>query len=382
MTEEGTRHTHRPFFQGYVDSVGNLHGWADGDPFIVNYVGHPMQGAVSGFIWIQNDRRYRDVEFGKNRDYWKSRLRAGAFSWVYSEQSEIGPISEAMIGNTQAELPQQGFVDHVITPAIGMGWLVTEDAVDRYIIRKLEERISNRYYRAMIRGGLNPSRSLANVVGGQWPWVRAEDVDKRLLTRAPVRTSPRVNHSPDVKVGLAPFEWSVNAYTLALPNSACVGGGSTVAFRIHPQWQIVGDFNGCNMTFQPTNWSGDSMNYMVGTRWTPQSSNRWHPYFQVLGGGTKVAQELLKPELKAALELKAKLAGTEPPHQSEYTQQYDTGGWAIAAGVGLDFQINNALTLRAFNAEYTHSWVDDLPHFSAPNGFQVKIGFVMRMGTW
>lgn len=41
LTEEGTRHSHLSFFGGYVDSVTNLHGWADGDPFYVNYVGHP-----------------------------------------------------------------------------------------------------------------------------------------------------------------------------------------------------------------------------------------------------------------------------------------------------------------------------------------------------
>src|SRR4051812_11469178 len=35
------------FFGGYVDSLTNLHGWGDGDPFIVNYVGHPLQGAIS-----------------------------------------------------------------------------------------------------------------------------------------------------------------------------------------------------------------------------------------------------------------------------------------------------------------------------------------------
>ena len=38
-----------------------------------------MQGAVSGYIWVQNDGRYRFAEFGKNRDYWESRLRAAAY---------------------------------------------------------------------------------------------------------------------------------------------------------------------------------------------------------------------------------------------------------------------------------------------------------------
>ena len=106
-TEDATRHPHMPFFKGYVDSVTNIHGWADGNPFLDNYVGHPMQGSVSGFIWTQNDPRYRNVAFGRNPEYWTSRLRATAFAWGYSTLSEIGPFSEASIGNIQAKIPSR-----------------------------------------------------------------------------------------------------------------------------------------------------------------------------------------------------------------------------------------------------------------------------------
>ncbi len=142
-----------------LTSVSALHGWADGDPFLVNYVGHPMQGAVSGYLWTLNDTRYQYVEFGRSPEYWKSRLRAGAFAWVYSEQMEIGPISEASIGNIQASFPQYGFVDHVVTPAIGLGWMIAEDVLDQYLVRFVERRTSNRVVRALVRGGANPSRS-------------------------------------------------------------------------------------------------------------------------------------------------------------------------------------------------------------------------------
>jgi len=114
-TEYGTRDAfHTAFWPGYFDSVQNLHGWADGDPFLVNYIGHPMQGAVAGFMWQHNDRAYRDVVFGENSRYWKEKLRGAAFSYLYSVQFEIGPISEASIGHIQAQFPQQGFVDQVI----------------------------------------------------------------------------------------------------------------------------------------------------------------------------------------------------------------------------------------------------------------------------
>ena len=78
LTEYGTRHPGTGTAKGYLESVGNLHGWSDGDPALVNYVGHPMQGSLAGYIWLQNDRKFRNVEFGNNRAYWKSRLRATA----------------------------------------------------------------------------------------------------------------------------------------------------------------------------------------------------------------------------------------------------------------------------------------------------------------
>ena len=171
-TEPSTRHPHESFFGGYRDSVTNLHGWADGDPFIVNYVGHPMQGAVSGYIWVQNDLRYRFAEFGANREYWRSRLRAVAYSYAYSVVFEIGPISEASIGNTQKFFPQQGFVDQVVTPSIGLGWMLAEDSIDQYFIKWFETKTDNPYYKTLVRSWLNPSRSFANIFAGTVPWHR------------------------------------------------------------------------------------------------------------------------------------------------------------------------------------------------------------------
>ena len=120
-TEPGTREGMRgPFFGNYARSVGNMHGWADGDEFYVNYIGHPIQGSVSGYLFTQNDKaRFKYVEFGRDRDYWKSRLRAFTFSAFYSAHFEIGLASEASIGSIQSRMPQQGFADLVITPVFG-----------------------------------------------------------------------------------------------------------------------------------------------------------------------------------------------------------------------------------------------------------------------
>ncbi len=378
-TEEGTRDPHLPYFRGYLDAVGNLHGWADGDPFYVNYVGHPMQGAVAGYIWTVNDTRYRYVHFGKDPEYWKSRLRAGAFAWAYSEWTEIGPvISEAAIGNIQAYFPQQGFVDHVVTPSIGLGWMIAEDAMDQYLVRYVERKTHNLVIRAAVRGGANPARSLANVLSGQWPWDRPRDHEDVLFTSQNI--DPKQELEP--KPGVAPFEFAANAYGFAGSHGSCAGGGATAAFRLGSEWQIVADINGCKMDALERNLTGDSLTYMVGPRWTPTLSGRLVPYFQILAGGNKITEELMFPQEEATLVALAKSTGSTPPEHSQYTQQFEHNGFAVAVGTGLDFHFNRALGFRLIGLEYVRSSTGGLPGFESANGFQVKAGMVLRMGNW
>jgi hypothetical protein len=163
-----------PFFRDYKDSVLNIHGWNDGDPFFVNYIDHPMEGSVAGFLEIAHDPRFRDVEIGKSSIYWKSRLRAMAFAAAFSLQFEIGPFSEASIGNIQKIDTKAGVVDWVVTPVVGFGWMLGEDALDKYVVRRLEIRTDSHFKRILLRGILNPGRSFANIMQGKVPWHRED----------------------------------------------------------------------------------------------------------------------------------------------------------------------------------------------------------------
>jgi hypothetical protein len=391
-TEQGTRDAfHTPFFPGYFDSVQSLHGWADGDPFLVNYVGHPMQGAVSGFIWQHNDRAYRTVEFGKNSRYWKSKLRSAGFAYVYSLQFEIGPLSEASLGHIQGLYPQQGFVDQVVTPTVGMGWTIAEDSIDRYVIRTIEAHTANPYLRLFARGVLNPSRSMANVLTGELPWHRDDrpGVFKPYPEAAAVRSfmeqrTAKVPVNPPP--GVAPFEFTVTPsfrqYFGSGAKGSCAGGGSSAALRIAPEWQIVVELGGCKILDLPTNLSGDSLSYMVGPRWTPASSGRWNTHAQFLVGGNKLSQERLYPDERAAViaEIYPKKLGNA--QHSLYTQDWDTNGFAVAMGGGVDYKINNALAFRVASLDYSHSWTNDLNGVNYSNGLQFTTGLVLRMGTW
>ena len=371
-TEPGTRSPGEAFFPGYVKSVTSLHGWADGDPFYVNYVGHPMQGAVAGYLFVRNDPRYWGVQFGRNREYWRSRLRAAAFAWAYSAQFEIGLLSEASIGAIQSKFPQYGFVDHVVTPTFGLAWMIAEDAIDKYIVDTLQRRVDHPYLINILRGTLTPSRTMANVLGFNRPWARES------------RIAPKPSRETEVQdtKGAAPFEASIVSRFLQGSSGPCIGGTGEAAFRLRPDLQLVVEVGGCKMTGLERDWSGDSLSYLVGPRWRAVTNSRWTPYAHFLVGGNKITEEEMFPAQKAALEAKARLLGQDPPDHNSYTRQYETNGFSIAAGTGVDVKLNAALALRVARLEYTRSWVRDLNGFAAPNGLQMSTGLVLRMGTW
>ncbi len=177
-TEPSTRADLKgPFFRDYFASVGNLRGWRDGDEFYVNYVGHSLQGAVTGFIYVNNDPAARRLQVGLNKAYMMSRLKATAWSAVHSLQFELGPLSEASLGNVGLKPGEKsnhpmGYVDLVVTPVLGTAWVVGEDLLDRYVIRRIEDKTQNRLIRILARTFLNPSRTLANLLRGQEVWYR------------------------------------------------------------------------------------------------------------------------------------------------------------------------------------------------------------------
>ena len=157
----------------------NLKGWRDGDSVFVNYIAHPMQGSLTGRIFVNNSENAKKQRFGRSKDYWRSRARAFVWSAVWSTQFEIGPISEASLGNVglrpRGGRRSTGYVDYVITPTVGTGWLVGEDAIDRYVLKGWAEKKANgRLTRRVkiLRSFLTPTTSVANMLRWKSPWKR------------------------------------------------------------------------------------------------------------------------------------------------------------------------------------------------------------------
>jgi hypothetical protein len=160
------------FWTDYRRSVRWPGQWQDTDSWQVNYIGHPMQGAAAGYIWLEHDPKSTRDEFGRSIAYWSSRWRSVAWSAAYSVQFEVGPLSEASIGNVGMNPKTTGWVDYVVTPAGGLAILVAEDALDRFLVRRIEAHTQNHFYRASIRMIFGPARALANAAMGKMPWQR------------------------------------------------------------------------------------------------------------------------------------------------------------------------------------------------------------------
>jgi hypothetical protein len=159
------------FWSDYRRSVRMPGQWDDTDAWWVNYIGHPIHGAAAGYIWLDHEP-IAPTDISLTRRYWGSRGRAMAWSAMYSLQFELGPLSEASIGNVGLRRETTGWVDHVVTPVGALGLIVAEDALDRFLMKWVEARTGNRFVRAALRVALNPGRAMSNGSTGRPPWHR------------------------------------------------------------------------------------------------------------------------------------------------------------------------------------------------------------------
>jgi hypothetical protein len=258
---------HKPFWGDYADSLQHfdMGRWEDGDAFLVNYIGHPLQGAVSGNIFIQNDPHGRSERFGKSGAYWKSRFRAMLYAAAYSAYFEAGPLlSEAALGNEggytyvpkcglapctipgrklQPPTNNTGWVDFVVTPTVGMGWIVLEDAIEAKIVDPLAGDSTALKWK-ILRGSLAPSHTMSNFLQGKLPWYRpwlyenARGRAGNLLVKSEKLKNPSEASSwrdqPRKAIGIhyvnlsLPMDWQ-GCYKCRVNNS---GVGGTISYRM------------------------------------------------------------------------------------------------------------------------------------------------------
>jgi hypothetical protein len=207
VSENGIPFNH--YWRDYKQSLSAQFssGWNDGDPFLYNYIGHPVQGAVTSYIQIQNDPQGEKLEFSNSKAYWWSRVKATLWDAAYSTQWNIGPLSEVTIEKygTHTRPPWNhdgtwpckskncftgvGQVNLVMTPVGGLGWVLAEDLLDKHIGRRVEAATRNRFLIDVARCALNPARSAANILHGKRPWYRASRDAGEMYLSSPKKTA-------------------------------------------------------------------------------------------------------------------------------------------------------------------------------------------------
>jgi hypothetical protein len=387
-TERGTRESiEGPFWSNYFRDVENLHGWDDRDGFVTTYIAHPMEGAMAGYLERQNDPKYRTVEFGWSQRYWTSTMRSLAFSTAYNIAWSLSPYGEAGLGNVDIHAAP-GVVDPAASEMLGMAWMVGEDALDRYVIKRIENKYQNQVIRAVARGLLNPSRSYANLLCFKAPWYRDTRADPDVYISDGFYTPEDDLSGPKFQAS----EWPSTAFELlgqpyvqrnfGKKGSTCVGGGGEGSARMSNSWAMVFDVDGCTLLGMHAPDSGDMLNYMVGPRWRRFTPKRWVPYAQVLVGGAKITHDHVDAAKEALATIVAKQHGEPAPEQDQYTTEVDTNGFSLVAGGGLSYRISDLLVWRVANLAYQRSWVSTLQGSTYTQGVRFSFGLAVRFGHW
>jgi len=129
------------------------------------------------------------------------------------------------------------------------------------------------------------------------------------------------------------------------------GGSGYVEYNINNALGLVADFGGYANTRSGIN--DDTMTYLFGPRFNWRHS-RLTPYVQFLFGGA--------------------YAWT-PGGPSQ-------NGFAIAAGGGLDYQVNHLLSIKPIQVEYVMTEIPSALGFgSNQNGLRYSAGVVLRLGA-
>jgi hypothetical protein len=173
--------TNGKWFDRWIDSDAEWRWdrWDDDNPHMDQYVGHPMMGSITNYLWIQNDPKGATLDIGNNWPYWRSRLRATAFTTVFSFLWKLGPTGEAAVGHNGDHFfhdkgvltNETGWVELVTTPVGGLLWTMAEDGLDKSVVKHLEEK-PRRPVTLLLLSFLTPSRATANIFRWRPPWYR------------------------------------------------------------------------------------------------------------------------------------------------------------------------------------------------------------------
>jgi hypothetical protein len=324
VSENGVPFNH--FWRDYKQSLSEwVHsGWNDGDPNWFGYVGHPVQGALTGFIQIQNDPQGEKLEFSRTKAYWWSRFKAALWNTAYSMQWNLGPLSEVTVEKygTKDRAPWNyngtfpcsrhcltgvGQIDLVMTPLGGTGWLIGEDILDKEIMRRVEGATQNRFVIDTLRCALNPLRGGANILHGKHAWYRASRDAQGMKLFSDQKTAVSSIENPKARV---PDHGDIFFGYSHMGAAHCQAIFSSAAIACDPSSAKTSNISGWNVSVEKkyfryfgavADFSGQyggvsERNFLFGLR--GGATGRFRPFAQVLVGAVH-AQENSSAGLKS-----------------------------------------------------------------------------------
>jgi hypothetical protein len=69
-------------------------------------------------------------------------------------------------------------------------------------------------------------------------------------------------------------------------------------------------------------------------------------------------------------------------YRDAYIQHFESTGFSLSIGGGMDVALNRALTLRLANLEYMRLWLGSLNGTDFDHGVGFSVGLGLRIGTW
>jgi hypothetical protein len=347
VSENGVPFNH--YWRDYRQSLSEWthSGWNDGDPNWYGYVGHPIQGALTGFIQIQNDPQGQRLEFSRTKAYWWSRFKAGLWNAAYSTQWNLGPVSEVTVEkygtkdrppwNYNGSFPCShhcltgvGQIDIVMTPLGGTGWLIGEDFLDKEIVRRVEGATQNHLLIDTVRCALNPVRGGANILHGERPWYRASrDVEKLSF----VRDQKKVTFAKEIPKS-APTHGDVFLGYSHMGTAKCQVPISDAATACNPFSAKISDLGGWNTSVEKRYLRYFGAVADISRQYGGVSESN---FLFGLRGGASIGR--FRPFAEA-------LVGAVQAHESGSATSNSGTSFAAALGVGADFRLMRRLGCR------------------------------------
>jgi hypothetical protein len=182
-----------------------------------------------------------------------------AWAAAYSTYFEVGPVlSETAMGSeggytytpgcrTPCEQPghkpstnNTGWVDFIVTPVVGMGWIVLEDAIETEVVDRVAQGDNGLRFK-LLRSVLNPSHSFANFFQGREPWYRPKSSEGEALAFTNSRSTGGYRPPQEPIFGRTQFGMQYSTLNLPMDREGCFacrttssGGGASFGYRILP----------------------------------------------------------------------------------------------------------------------------------------------------